>query len=176
MFQPWNPPIAGAVRESGTAAALSSATAPNRTPIEGVESTSNPGRAIAAKSSGAGLSLRVEPKWVGWILVAGAALRLGWLILGLVRLRFCRRGAQALVEKPNAIEGLKPIIPDRAAVMLSHEIQSPVTFGFLRPVILLPHSFLEMSEDCRGSILLHELSSTYWPERRSELPNTSFRA
>lgn len=32
-----------------------------------------------------------------------------------------------------------------------------MTFGIRRPVIILPSSFIEMSEDCREAILLHEL-------------------
>src|SRR5208337_103010 len=72
------------------------------------------------------------------LLAAGAAARLGWLAVGLWRLRRYRLHSSRADDRfsPPAA-GLK--IP--ADLRLCAGISSPVTFGFLRPVILLPTAF-----------------------------------
>ena len=80
-----------------------------------------------------------------WLLAAGTAGRLAWLAVGLSRLRsYRRRGV------PFGDPGV------RAEVLLSNEISSPVTFGWRRPVILLPQRFPELRESMRQAILCHE--------------------
>ncbi len=82
-----------------------------------------------------------------WILAGGAVIRLGWLAAGLWRLRRYRRHSRAWDSgRPNA-----------CPTLLSENVKSPVTFGFWRPVILLPARFLEMDEAKREVILCHEL-------------------
>src|SRR6202011_5369828 len=62
------------------------------------------------------------------LLAAGVVIRLGWLCTGLWRLRQYRRHSQTLATHENA----------EADLRISDAIASPVTFGFLKPVILLP--------------------------------------
>ncbi len=81
------------------------------------------------------------------VVVLGATIRLGWLAVGLWRLRHYRRNSQ-------------PWRGDRRApcpTLISGHIKSPVTFGFWRPVILLPAQFPAMDAARREVILCHEL-------------------
>ena len=80
-----------------------------------------------------------------YLLAAGVVARLAWLAVGFWRLRGYRRRA---VPLENA--GVW------AEVLLSTEISSPVTFGWRRPVILLPERFPELSQTMREAILCHE--------------------
>ncbi|MGD0667367.1 MAG: M56 family metallopeptidase [Bryobacteraceae bacterium] len=80
-----------------------------------------------------------------YLLAAGVAARLAWLGVGLWRLRRYRRRA---VPLENA--GV------RAEVLLSAEISSPVTFGWRRPVILLPERFPQLGGAMQQAILCHE--------------------
>ena len=43
------------------------------------------------------------------------------------------------------------------ALLISDEISSPVTFGFRRPVILLPARFPELERPMQDAILCHEM-------------------
>jgi len=78
------------------------------------------------------------------LLAAGFAIRLGLLGVGFVRLARYRRNASSLDAT------------GRCPTLVSDEISSPVTFGFLRPVVLLPASFSEMEPARRQAILCHE--------------------
>jgi TonB family protein len=86
------------------------------------------------------------PVAVDWALVGlgflglGVAGRAAWLALGLARLRSLRQYAE----------------PVGAGVAVSTEIAGPVTFGFRRPVILLPPAVMALSEVARAAILAHE--------------------
>jgi TonB family protein len=80
------------------------------------------------------------------LLVAGVAVRFGWLALGLLRLRRYRKHSRPF---EGAAAG--------ARILISSDITSPVTFGFLRPVILLPDGFESLAASVRNAILCHEL-------------------
>ena len=79
------------------------------------------------------------------LLAAGVVARLAWLCVGFWRLRRYRRHAWPL-ENAGA----------DAEVLLSAEISSPVTFGWRRPVILLPERFPQLSDAMQQAILCHE--------------------
>jgi TonB family protein len=111
----------------------------------------------AATSAASQPFFRFEPEWIGWILAAGIFLRLIWLALGLLRLRFFRRNARRLVEKSDLIEEIQSRTQVRASFWFSDEIDSPVTFGIRRPAIILPDKFNDMNGDCRKAVLCHEL-------------------
>ena len=86
------------------------------------------------------------------ILGAGAALRAVWLLFGFLKLaRHRRRGVELpLPPEWNGMAG-------GAAILISEEVEGPVTFGFFRPVVLLPASFPGMPKAMRDAILSHEL-------------------
>ncbi|HEX4592639.1 MAG TPA: M56 family metallopeptidase [Bryobacteraceae bacterium] len=82
-------------------------------------------------------------------LGAGAAIRFGMLALGFVRLRRYRGDSRVV---PDAFCDLQRRLGAHADVHVSAETPGPVTFGFLRPVILLPESCLQDE-----SVACHEL-------------------
>lgn len=87
-----------------------------------------------------------------WLLAAGIAVRIVWLAAGLLKLSRYRRGGQEL-PLPAEWSGMA----SRVRVLLSGDISGPVTFGFFRPVVLLPAGFPFMPETMRDAILFHEL-------------------
>jgi len=95
------------------------------------------------------------PRTVPWsavallLLAAGTAGRLGWLGIGCWKLRRFRTHAQP-------IDFATPW-PTSARLYLSTEIASPVTFGWRRPVVLLPSRFPEFSARVQQAVLCHEL-------------------
>ena len=83
------------------------------------------------------------------VLAAGAVLRLGWLAAGFWRLRQYRRHSRPL--EPATSWGVE------ADLRISGAIVSPVTFGFRKPVVLLPARFPELDASLQEAILCHEV-------------------
>jgi TonB family protein len=82
-------------------------------------------------------------------LGVGIAARSALLCLGSWRIYRYRRNAEVL---PGAFQALRNRMAVRADIQVSNEISGPVTFGFLRPAILLPPSALDDE-----AIACHEL-------------------
>jgi len=91
------------------------------------------------------------------LLAAGAAARLVWLAIGLWRLRRYRLHSQPAASWLTP--GPWPLAPGPGFpdLRLSEDIATPVTFGFLRPVVLLPAAFPELKPSIQQAILAHEL-------------------
>jgi TonB family protein len=92
------------------------------------------------------------------LLAAGAVVRLGWLGVGLWRLRRYRlhsapAGTGGADDRVWASVAGRTGIPD---LRLSEDVASPVTFGFLNPVILLPTAFPGLNPRTQEAILAHE--------------------
>jgi len=85
-------------------------------------------------------------------LAAGALVRLAWLAVGLWRLRRYRRHSAPL-EGPAFQRMLWSGPLD---LRLSEEVSSPVTFGFRKPVILLPAGFPHLDAAIQEAVLTHE--------------------
>lgn len=83
------------------------------------------------------------------LLAAGVVVRLGWLGVGLWRLRQYRRHSQPLESATNW--------NTEADLRISGAIASPVTFGFRKPVVLLPARFPELDTQIQEAILCHEV-------------------
>ena len=98
----------------------------------------------------------VWPTAVAGLLLLGAALRLSWLGAGLVRLRSLGRRAQPL-DAPAWLRTLRDEVVPRARFLLSDETGTPATFGFRRPVVLLPPVFESMDRARQEAVALHEL-------------------
>jgi TonB family protein len=75
------------------------------------------------------------------MLIAGAAIRLIWLAVGLWRLRIYRRRSQ----------------PWAHMCLISEDVSSPVTFGWRNPVVLLPAQFPSFDHKMQDAILCHEM-------------------
>lgn len=83
------------------------------------------------------------------ILLAGTLLRLVLMLVGLWRLRRYRRDSEPLpIPTPWASE---------ANLRLSHDVKGPVTFGFRKPIVLLPPDFPTLAEPMQDAILCHEI-------------------
>ncbi len=92
---------------------------------------------------------KVDPRdLVFALLAAGIVARLGMLALGMLRLR--RYRLRSIPLATNALWS------SQADIRVSHDIIGPVTFGFARPVILLPAHFPDLPAEMRDAILCHE--------------------
>jgi TonB family protein len=87
-----------------------------------------------------------------WLLAAGVVTRLSWLAAGVLKLRRYRRHGIPF-PLPSGWMGTA----GRTRLLVSDEVTGPVTFGFLRPVVLLPPAFTSMSREMQDAILFHEL-------------------
>jgi len=83
------------------------------------------------------------------LLASGVVLRLGWLGVGLWRLRQYRQQSWPLKSATNWNA--------EADLRISAAIASPVTFGFRKPVVLLPARFPELDAPIQEAILCHEV-------------------
>jgi TonB family protein len=87
------------------------------------------------------------PQIALWVLEAGIALRLLFLVVGIVRLGAYRRRGATMAATPGS----------SVTLLLSDDVTSPVTFGWRDPVVLLPANFEELPESMQDAILCHEL-------------------
>lgn len=107
-----------------------------------------------AKESVPGLELEL---WLWGLLVAGAGFRLLRTLLGLRALKALRRAATLLEPLPPAVRELEHRLQCRARWCISPGVSTPVTFGWLRPSILLPASFTTSPPARQRAIACHEL-------------------
>jgi TonB family protein len=91
------------------------------------------------------------------ILAAGIFLRLFWLTIGFFRLRLFRHRSFMFLEGHSAVRAMQWCTGVHVPLLLSGEIDSPVTYGFRSPTIILPLSFRDLSEPCQKAVLCHEL-------------------
>jgi TonB family protein len=92
---------------------------------------------------------------IGWVLLAGVVVRACRVGVGLWRLRQLRRAGTLAV--PCAIhDDAQELVRARAEIRYVASGQ-PVTFGFRRPVILLPEMLRDQSEPIQQVVLCHEL-------------------
>jgi len=92
---------------------------------------------------------------VAWALIAGVALRILRVGVGLWRLRRLRRtGRHAPMCAVH--EDVQRLLRTRAEIRYVPGGQ-PVTFGFRQPVVLLPEMLRSQSEDIQRVVLCHEL-------------------
>ncbi len=91
---------------------------------------------------------------------AGVILTLLPLVIGLWRSRRLARSAQPLAgEWQAALESLRQQLGVRRGVRLmsTADIAVPVTWGIVRPIVLVPDRALRWSAENRRIVLLHEL-------------------
>lgn len=91
------------------------------------------------------------------LLAAGAALRLAWLGAGLWRLRALRKRAYPLSPLPPAVAAAQSRTFTTAEILVSSEVASPITLGWLRPAILLPEGFGSLGTAEQEAVACHEL-------------------
>ncbi|HKP74575.1 MAG TPA: M56 family metallopeptidase, partial [Longimicrobiaceae bacterium] len=105
------------------------------------------------------------PLW-GWLAMAyaaGALMLLAQVLLGRSEVRRLGRGAVALNDDPEWGPLLRDLtwmagIDRRVILLRSRRETMPMTWGTLRPCILLPHDAGTWSDERRRVVLLHELA------------------
>jgi TonB family protein len=90
------------------------------------------------------------------IVATGIAGRLLWLALNLVRLRRLRRSGAPAGECSVHSE-MSDVIGTRPEIRYVARLRQPVTFGLLRPVVLLPSTLASQTEDIQRAVVSHEL-------------------
>ncbi len=105
-------------------------------------------------------SLDLIAQILGVVILAGIAARFVMLALGLLKLRQFRQASSPIsssAESFAVLEEMSARANARAEFRLSADVDSPVTFGFVSPVILLPERFCSMDSRFQSAIACHEL-------------------
>jgi beta-lactamase regulating signal transducer with metallopeptidase domain len=143
FVQPWHHPViaASAVQKAVESAGV---------PYSSARIVLNPQTAPASLN-----------QMVLWILAAGMALRLCWILLGLRQLRRYRNEAAPLYPIPQSIRTARSLVHSLgradAEFATTATGAGPLTFGFFRRLVLVPPSFLQLDEDAQVGIACHEL-------------------
>lgn len=130
--------------------------------------TSDPGDAISssiafmARSTATATASPGASPWdraalIVAVLLIGAAVRLAWLALGILRLRKIRRQATPAPALDALATRLRAEIGARADVRLSDDVEGPATVGLWRAVVLLPRRALQLPAPVQEAVLCHEL-------------------
>lgn len=93
------------------------------------------------------------------VYVAGAALLLGWLTIGIVRLKRLANDGEVWLEGTASMNAIANDAGIRrpALVILSHRVQVPLTFGFRTSTIVLPRGAKLWDAEELARALRHEL-------------------
>jgi beta-lactamase regulating signal transducer with metallopeptidase domain len=105
-------------------------------------------------------SLSLIAQVLGIVIFAGIAARFAVLAIGLLRLRQLRRASSRISLFPESaavLEDMRTRLKIAAEFRLSPNVDSPVTFGFAAPVVLLPERFPFMAARFQATIACHEL-------------------
>ena len=105
-------------------------------------------------------SLQIIAPLVGVVILAGIAVRLAMLLLGLLKLRQFRQASSPIslfADSAAVLEEMRARVNTSAEFRLSSDVDSPVTFGFAAPLILLPERFPSMDARFQTAIACHEL-------------------
>ena len=106
--------------------------------------------------------------WQIVLLIAAGFTMLGILrlVLGLGYLNRCRRQAQPLVPTPAPVSRILEHLGLEVPFLVSDRLTAPLTYGWLRPTVLLPGSFCTLSDDQQEGVACHELLHVWrrdWP-------------
>jgi len=105
-------------------------------------------------------SVQVTAQILGMIILAGIAVRLAILALGLLKLGQFRHTSSPISKSPELaalLESMRVRLNARVEFRLSCGVDSPVTFGFAAPIVLLPERFLALEARFQSAICCHEL-------------------
>lgn len=96
--------------------------------------------------------------WIALAILAGVALRIGWLASGLFRLRRVRLRADPWRPIPSWFGEVTKAVGASADVSVSADVESAVTFGLRRPAILVPRDLPDAPASHQRAVLAHELT------------------
>ncbi|MEQ1759281.1 MAG: TonB family protein [Vicinamibacterales bacterium] len=100
-----------------------------------------------------------------WILGAGVAARLIWLVLGMWRLGRLR-SASVPAELGEDLEALRVALAPHAELRWTEQLHRPAAFGLSRHTVLLPRQLADMDPDGQRAVVCHELTHVArgdWP-------------
>src|SRR5262249_40899504 len=97
------------------------------------------------------------PEIIAWIIAAGCAARLFWTAAGLWMIHRHKAAATPLYPLPEPLKRAFGPTNTNSSFLVSPTGIAPVTFGFLRPVVLIPESFLSLDAEAQCGIACHEL-------------------
>ena len=106
--------------------------------------------------------------WLMMVLGTGAALRLGWLGLGLMRLRSIRATSAPAHSLSSMALPLQHALGVAADIRFSDAVTSPATIGVRHPTVLLPRRAQDLAPSVQRAVLSHELIHV---RRRDWLPS-----
>jgi TonB family protein len=114
---------------------------------------------VSTKSGGASslVSLVPFPIWVLLLIAAGVGVGLLRLALGLWRLNHYRRAAVRIAPLSRALREAQALVGVEPAFYLSERVETPVTFGWFDPAVILPRWFERLDERHQRAIACHEL-------------------
>jgi beta-lactamase regulating signal transducer with metallopeptidase domain len=104
--------------------------------------------------------MQVIAEGIGIAVLGGIVLRFALLVLGLLRLRRFREASTPITDSAESaaiLNQMRATVGASAEFRLSANVDSPVTFGLAKPVILLPESFLATDARFQSAIACHEL-------------------
>jgi TonB family protein len=95
--------------------------------------------------------------WILLLFLTGVGVRLLQLALGLWRLNHYRRAALRIAPLPSTLGEAQALVGVEPAFYLSDRVDTPVTFGWFDPAVILPKGFERMEESHCRAIACHEL-------------------
>lgn len=101
------------------------------------------------------------------VLATGAAIRLSWLGLGLIRLRSIRAASDPAHSLSSIALPLQHELRVTADIRFSDAVNSPATMGVRHPIVLLPRHVRALAPAVQRAVLSHELIHV---RRRDWLP------
>ena len=139
LAQPWRPPVA------------------RRT----ADASGEPLRLVGIASDAAPVTARPAAWPIDQILlltlIGGIVVRAAWLAGGAASLRRLRRSAAPLAPVPDWLGAVERRVGARAELRVSDRITGPITFGFVRPIVVFPPSVLSLERRIQEAIACHEL-------------------
>lgn len=105
-------------------------------------------------------SLQTVAPVLGIVILVGITLRIAILALGFLKLSRLRRASRPIEGNADfaaVLQTALSLVAAPAEFRLSSQVDSPVTFGFLAPVVLLPERFTSLDPRFQSAIACHEL-------------------
>lgn len=150
----WRVPVVVQRATSPAEAATSAAPASSDVQTSPLQTSERVAAPAAARMSGARMLLLV------WL--AGACAVVGWMLIGRVMLHMILRRSQPVTDADwsESLRDAMWLLEVERPVRLyrSSGARMPVTWGVLRPVVVVPDEALTWDEERRRVVLLHELS------------------
>ena len=104
-------------------------------------------------------------------LVLVTALGLSRIVIGLAYLGRCRHTATPIVPLPDRVSALQRRLGLEVPFAATDRLSVPITFGWARPIVMVPLSFNRLSVDEQEGVACHELLHIHrrdWPVALAE--------